>query len=153
MRDTESAALSYWERRRPARRGVKQGGQGRKVGRRTRRARVADKALYTTVRGESIPSCPHPVLHARKPELAPLHRAGVRRLKLTKSSRQDALRITRIGRRESTKEQYLSSGCAKVSWSEHWVKRRCVVGEQSGGQRHFDGSPYLNRHLQTSICP
>lgn len=57
----------------------------------------------------------HPILLPREPALAPLHRAGVRRLKLTSSSSQDALRAARTGRRESRGEPGLSSGCAKVS--------------------------------------
>ena len=75
----------------------------------------------------------HPVLHLRGPILVSLHPAEARRLKLTSSSRQDALRVFKVGRPDSWSEQCLRSGCATVSRGARWMRRRCVVGAQSAG--------------------
>ena len=84
----------------------------------TERARAVDQALYATVGGEGMAASVEPVLHPKGPALAPLHPAGVRRLKLTSSSGQDALRVTRTGAPEGRGAQCWRSGCATVSRGE-----------------------------------
>ena len=127
------AMICEEQRRRTGRRLAKQREYGRQVGRKKQNKRGQQASLCT-----KNPGGGHGVGFAsnfapREPILVPLHPAGVRRLKLTNSSWQDAPRVTRMIHPESGREQCLSSGCAKVSGGESRVTRRCEMGEKSSG--------------------